>query len=136
MATVALGSLPDRINLTVLAGNAFELTVPVLDGAGAPVAAASLDSARAHVRPKLDSSQILHIFSTDDDPPDAEITGTTSASIVLTASAEVTSLWQVNWGGSSGLAVVWWDLEVTDADGETHQITSPGTITLVHQVTR
>jgi hypothetical protein len=136
MATVEIGTLPSRIDLTVLAGNPMTLTVPVLDGAGSAVAAASLSSARAHVRPRTDSDQILHVFSTDNDPADAEITGTTAASVVLTATSEVTSLWQVTWTGVAPQTVVWWDLEVTDTDDIPHQITIPGTITLIHQVTR
>ncbi len=136
MTTIALGSVPDRVNLTVLAGSPFTLTVPVLDGAGDAVAAADIASARAHVRAKVDSDQVLHIFSTENDPADAEITGTSEAAVVLTATAEVTSLWQDTWTGSAPSTTVWWDLEVTDGDGETHQITTPGTIVLVHQVTR
>lgn len=136
MATVEVGTLPDRIDLTLLAGEPMTLTVPVLNGAGAAVAAANLASARAHVRPKVDSDQVLHVFATDNAPADAEITGTTAASIVLTATSEVTSLWQVTWTGVAPQTVVWWDLEVTDTDDIPHQITVPGTITLIHQVTR
>jgi len=137
MATlkISVSALPTRIDVTVLAGEPFELAVPVLDGAGDPVAAGGIASARAQVRPDVASGQVLHLFSTAD-PATAEITGTTAASVVLTASSDETSLWQEDWPGCAPRTVVWWDLEVTDADGVAHQITSPGTITLVHQVTR
>lgn len=133
MATVELGELPDRIDVEVLAGEAFTLTVPVLDGDGTAVAAASLSAARAQVRLSIDSNQVLHTFATTDDDPDAEIT---DDGVVLTATAAVTSLWQAVWPGIAPATVVWWDLEVTDTGGESHQITRPGTLTLYHQVTR
>jgi hypothetical protein len=31
---------------------------------------------------------------------------------------------------------MWWDLEITDDDGESWQMTAPGLLTVVHQVTR
>lgn len=133
MATVELSNLPDRIDVEVLAGEPFSLTVAVLDGTGAQLAAADLTSARAQVRPSVDSNQVLHLFSTLDDDPDAAIT---DDGIVLTATSDVTTLWQAVWPGTAPATVVWWDLEVTAADDVVHQVTRPGTITLYHQVTR
>jgi hypothetical protein len=133
MATVELGDLPDRIDVKVLAGEPFELTVPVLDQTSTPVPMVNLTSARAQVRPSIDSNQVLHLFSTEDDEPDAEIT---DDGVVLTASSGTTALWQQVWPGIAPTTVVWWDLEVTDAGGVVHQVTMPGLITLYHQVTR
>lgn len=133
MATVELGSLPDRIDVEVLAGEPFTLTVPVLDADGGAVEAAGLSAARAHVRPSIDSNQVLHIFATTDDDPDAAIT---DDGVVLTATSATTSLWQQVWPGVAPVTTVWWDLEVTGADSVVHQVTLPGQIRLYHQVTR
>lgn len=129
MATVTVGSLPNRVDLTVLAGEALELSVPILDGAGAPVPAADLASARAQVRKSIDDPTVLHTFT-------GSITGTTAAVVVLSATSAVTSGWQSDWPGTSPRTVMWWDLEVTDSGGTAHQVTVPGTVTLVWQVTR
>lgn len=137
MATVEVGTIPDRIDVLHLAGKPFELDVPVLDSATPPVAVpfAGVASARAHVRPSVDSDQILYVFSTDDVGLEIVDDGG-DAVLRLSATSEITSDWQVVWPGASGQAVVWWDLEITDDSDETHQVTSPGTITLIHQVTR
>lgn len=138
MATVKLSvsALPNRVDLTVLAGQPFELSLPVLDGAGDPVPAASLASARAQVRETVADDTVLHTWSTEDDPATAEITGTSAGAVLLTATGDVTAAWQDDWPGCAPRSVAWWDLEVVDTDGITHPITVPGTITLVHQVTR
>lgn len=133
MATIELGTLPNRIDLVVLAGEPFTLTVPVLDSDGVALVAVDLATARAQVRPDIDSDQVLHTFSTEDDVPDAAIT---NDGVVLTADSDTTSLWQQVWTGIAPATVVWWDLEVTGADDVVHQVTAPGTITLYHQVTR
>lgn len=133
MSTLEVSDLPDRIDVTVLAGRRFTLTVPVLYGNFTPVPAVNISGARAHVRPAIDDPVILHVFSTDDEDPDAEVT---DDGVVLTATAETTSSWAVNWPGRAPETVAWWDLEVTDVDGEPRQILIPGTITVVHEVTR
>lgn len=136
MTTQTVSALPPRIDVTALAGEPFELTVPVLDGAGAAVAASALASARAQIRPDVASARVLHTFSTAT-PGTAQITGTTSASVVLTADSDRTSLWQLTWPPALGPeTVAWWDLEVTTTGGITYQITVPGMFTLVWQVTR
>lgn len=136
MATHEIGTVPDRWNITHLAGQRFEVTIPVLDGAPAPVDASDLLRGRVHVRPFVDAENVLHVFDTESDPPNAEIVGGASAALVITATADETSAWTLLWPGSNGQAVVWWDVEVVDTTGEPHQLTRPGTITLVHEVTR
>lgn len=133
MATTELVDLPDRLNFTILAGRPFRMSIPVYDPDGDLVAAVDMTSARAHVRQAIGDASPLHIFSTDDAEPDAEIV---DGAVVLTATSEQTSLWQENWPGTPPETVAWWDLEVTDGDGTPRQINTPGTITLVHQVTR
>ena len=132
MATVILGTPLPRIDLIVQAGQELEISVPVLDGASAPVAATDLIRARAHVRPAPISDQVLHVFDSDEDPPNIEITGTSVAILVITATSVETSLWQHTFP----TAEVWWDIEVTAADSDPQQITAPGVITLNPEVTR
>lgn len=135
MATTEVDNVPDRIDVRVLAGNPFSLTLPVLDDGGA-VDASSIVSARAHVRKTVGGQDILHVFSSEDDPADITIAGGAAATLELTATSDTTSLWQEQWPGEAPETVVWWDVEYVDDDEETHQIVAPGTITLVHQVTR
>lgn len=127
-----IGTTPPRIDLLVQAGEPLTVSVQVLDGTGAPVAATDLTHARAHIRPTVDSTQLLHVFDSDEDPVNLEITGTTSSVLVITATSAETSLWQLTWPALTA----WWDVEVTSADGARHQITSPGVITLNPEVTR
>lgn len=132
MATTVIGTVPPRIDLIVQAGEPLTVSVPVLDGAGAPVAATDLVHARAQIRPAVISEQLLHVFDTDDDPVNLEITGTSASVLVISATSEETSLWQLTWPALTA----WWDLEVTDAADVRHQITAPGLITLNPEVTR
>lgn len=136
MATVELGSLPDRIDLTILAGRPFgPLDVPILQAGGAPLGFADVTAARAQVRQQIGSTSIYYTFATDGEG--AELVDDAGDAVVrLTATSDTTSDWQALWPGSAPQTVMWWDLEITDADDEPHQITLPGTITLVHQVTR
>lgn len=135
MATTEVSNVPDRVDVEVLAGRPFSLALSILDAGGA-VAAADIASARAHVRTDVDGRDILHIFSTEDDPADAAISGGASGVVTLTATSETTSLWQEQWPGTAPETVAWWDLEITDDVGEVHQVTRPGTFTLIWQVTR
>jgi hypothetical protein len=130
-ATTILGTHRPRIDLLVQAGDPFTISVPVLSG-GIPVAATDLTHARAHIRPAALSDQVLYVFSTDEDPPNIEITGTTDGVLVLTATSSDTSDWQLTFPQLAA----WWDIEVTDADDVPHQITRPGLITLDPEVTR
>jgi hypothetical protein len=137
MTTHEIGAVPDRWNITHLSGQRFEVTIPVLDGAASPVVLADLTSGRVHVRPSVDSDQILHEFNTEADPANAvldEVAG--SAVLIISATSAETTEWVTLWPGNAGQAVVWWDVEVTDTTGEPHQLMRPGTITLVHEVTR
>jgi hypothetical protein len=136
MATQEHDNIPDRVDLRVLAGSPFSVALAVLQADGEAMAASSITSARAHVRASVGGQDILHIFSTEDDPADASIGGGATGAVTLTATSETTSLWQAQWPGQAPETVVWWDLEITDGDDETHQITAPGTLTLVWQVTR
>jgi hypothetical protein len=134
VATIEVSNVPeDRIDIRVLAGVPFRFTLPVLDENGGPVPAVDMSAARVHVRAAIDDSIILHTFSTEDGEPDAEID---DGAVILTAVSEVTSSWQENWPGRAPETYAWWDLEVTDSDGEPRQITTPGMFTVVHQVTR
>jgi|SRR5262245_7313213 len=136
MATREIGSVPDRWNITHLAGQPFEVTVPILDGTGAAVDVDDLLRGRVHVRPSVDSPDILFVFDTEADPPNAALEGGATGALRIWATSAETSDWRVTWPGSFGEGVVWWDVEVVDTTGEPHQITRPGTITLIHEVTR
>jgi hypothetical protein len=134
VAIQSLVDVPDRVDLRVLAGRPFSVLFPVqLDGA--PVAFASLYDARAQVRADIGSELVVFTFSTEDGTAVLVNSGG-NAAVRLLADAEQTSEWQELWPGSAPETVMWWDLEITDSGLEHHQITSPGTITLVHQVTR
>jgi hypothetical protein len=127
---------PDRVNLRVVAGRPLRVRLPLLLPDGSPVEAQDVDAIRAHVRPAVGSEQILHRFTTDDGSAQIVGTGTDAAAVRLVADAAETSTWQDLWPGRAPETVVWWDLEVTDTGAERHQVTTPGTITLIHQVTR
>lgn len=124
-----------RYDLEINAGRAVQIDIPVLDG-GAPVPAAGLTGARAQVRSSIDDELVLWTWGTDEDPANAEITGTTAGAVRLFATSEETTSWQLLWPGSFGQVVVWFDVEIVDTDGARHQITAPSTLTLIHQVTR
>jgi len=128
VTTFRLGSSLPRIDVTVRAGQAMELTVPVLDAAGVAVVVAELASARAQVRESQAAGTVLHTFSTDD----GGATIGDDGSVTLSATAEQTADWPATWPAAGA----WWDLEVTDADGEPHQITAPGRMTALSRVTR
>jgi hypothetical protein len=133
VAAIELAQQLPRFDVTCYAGRPLRITVPVLDGNGDPLAAAAIATARAQVRLLVDSEQMLHTFGADDDPPDLAITG---AGLVLTATSEVTTNWALLWPGRAPRTTAWWDVEVTDTDGESWQITEAGLFTVVHQVTR
>ncbi len=132
-ATVRAAQALPRIDVLCYAGRPFTLTVPLLQGDGSPMPAAAVASARAHVRASVDSDQVLHSFDTADDPIDAVVS---DGQIVLTATSLVTTSWGDLWPGRAPVTVAWWDLEITDDQGEPWQITEPGTFAVVHQVTR
>jgi hypothetical protein len=131
--TYDVEDVPDRINVRVLAGRPFELTIPIRYANGVPVPAVNMSGARAHIRAAIDDPQVYHVFSTADEEPDAEIT---DDGVILTAPPAVTSLWAEQWPGRAPETTMWWDLEVTDVDGTPRQVNTPGTFIVVHEVTR
>ncbi len=135
MATVELIDRPDRIDLTILAGRPFGFRVPVLQADGTGMDFADVASARAQVRQSVGDDQVLYTFATGEEGAELVDVGGL-ATVRLFADSERTTEWQLLWPGKAPETVVWWDLEITDADDQPHQITEPGKITLVHQVTR
>lgn len=135
MAILTVTDQPDRIDVVILAGRPFSMLVPLLIGTD-EVEAGDVASVRAQVRDAIGSEQVVHLFTTDDASAEIVGTGSDPASVRLRATSDETTEWQALWPGSAPQTVVWWDLEVTDTGGERHQASSPGTITLVHQVTR
>jgi hypothetical protein len=127
--TTVLSSALPRIDIRVRAGQALEVTIPVLDGDGDPAPAASFTAARAQVRAGIDGA-VLHTFSTASGG--AAITGASAAVVVLSATSEQTAEWATEWS----TLTTWWDLEITDADDAAHQLTAPGLLTVTRQVTR
>jgi len=122
-----------RIDVRTYAGRPLSLRVNLADGAGAPLGAASITSARAQVRQNIDDPSTLHTFDSDGDP----ITVTISEGYVtLVATSDETTEWANLWPGAAPETYAWWDLEITDEDGADWQMTAPGLFTLVHQVTR
>lgn len=128
MGAVRVSQSLHRIDVACFAGRPLEVTVSLEDGDGEPLAAAAVTSARAQVRTTPDSSSVLHTFSTDD----VDTAEVADGSFTLRATGEETSSWGADWPGAGG----WWDLEVTDADGETWQMLRPGRFTVARQVTR
>lgn len=139
MALVTVTDVPDRVDFRVLAGRPFSALLSVVFGPAetpTPVEAGDIGSVRAQVRADVGSELIVFTFSDVDGTATVVGTGSSPASVRLAVDAATTDEWQYLWPGSAPETVVWWDLEITDTGGERHQVTSPGTITLVHQVTR
>jgi hypothetical protein len=128
MSTYRLGTSLPRIDVDVRAGQAFELTVPVLDDAGVAVEAAELVSARAQVRETPASADVLYEFSTDT----GGATVTDTGSVLLSATAEQTAEWSISWPVTGA----WWDLEVTDSSDAPHQLTAPSKVRVLPRITR
>jgi hypothetical protein len=134
VATIDVGTeqLPDRINVTVLAGKPFELTIAVTDNDG-PLDGDDIASARAQVRQQIDGQEVWHTFSSENDPADIAIS---DDGLTITATSEQTDDWQKLWPGTAPETVMYWDVEIVDADDIPRQITLPGRFVVVHQVTR
>lgn len=135
MADTDLEQLLPRVNVRCFAGRKFEATVSVLQGDGSAMPAAGIASARAQVRQTVDDPTVWHQFDSDSDP--ATI-GIEDGLLTITADSATTSDWAEFWPAvvAGAETVMWWDVEITDSDGEPWQITAPGTFTVVHQVTR
>ncbi len=119
----AVRLLLPQLAVECYAGTPLEFTVPVLQGLeGDPVAASAISSARAQVRLRWESPDVLHSWTTDD-PDGMEIVGTTAAGVHIIATGAETATWQQQWPRLAA----WWDLEVVDVNGAPHRLcrTSP-----------
>lgn len=128
MTTYRLGASLPRIDASVRAGQALELSVPVLDSVRAIVPAASLASARAQARDAQTGGTLLHEFSTTT----GGATITAEGLVVLSATGEQTAEWAGTWPAAGA----WWDLEVTDTGGVAHQLTAPGRLVVSGRITQ
>lgn len=125
--TLVLPTIP----VTCYAGTGLDFTVAVLDGANAPVNATAIDSARAQVRLRWDSPEVLHTWTTDD-PTAMEIVGTTAAGVHIIATGQETAVWQQQWARLD----VFWDVEIIDIDGEPHRLCAMSTFTVRPEITQ
>lgn len=118
-----------QVPLTILCGEPLDVTVPILDATDAPVAAATLLSARAQIRVRPDSGTVLHEWTTGGPSPNAAIT---TGGIRLLATAAETQAWQDTWPTHIPL----WDLVVVDTTGRPWRVLDPSRITLNPILTR
>lgn len=130
---VELAQALPRFDVTCYAGRPFSVTISTVQGDGSPLPAGAVTSARAQIRPTVDSDQVLHSFDTADDPVDAVVA---DGELTFTATSEVTTSWGEVFPGRAPASVCWWDIEITDADDVVWQMSEPGTFTVIHQVTR
>jgi hypothetical protein len=128
--TYAEQKLP-RADVRIYAGRPIELRVNLQTGAGGPLPAAGVTSARAQVRQNTDDATVWHTFSTED----ATVVIADGVATLLATSEETTE-WGNLWPGSAPETIMWWDLEITDEDAEAWQMTAPSLFVVVHQVTR
>jgi hypothetical protein len=130
---VELSQALPQFNVRCYAGRPLTITIPLEQGDGTDMPASAITRARAQVRDGIDSNQVLHSFDTDDDPIDAVVT---DGQITFTATSLVTTSWGDLWPGRAPITTAWWDIEITDEDGETWQMSEPGLFEVIHQVTR
>ena len=111
-----------RILIEAVPGEALSVTLPILDGANAPVpvVTASQWSALAQLRAQWSAAEVLHTFTTAGGSPNASITAGSAGAVVLTATAADTAVWQTAWTNSPQGAVA--DVFVTDNTGAPHCI--------------
>jgi hypothetical protein len=109
------------------------LRVNLADGDGGALPAAAVVSARAQVRREVDDPTVWHTFDTEADPVSITVS---DGYVTLVATSDETTEWANLWPGVAPETYMWWDLEITDDDGESWQMTAPGLLTVVHQVTR
>lgn len=119
----SLGTPPGRLNLRVVAGEPFELTVPILDGTGTLVSGADSPAwqSEAMIRTEFDSETALYEFTTS----------ITAGNVLIQATAEHTAGWQDDWANFRNP----WDLMVIDDDDEVHYICA-GIVSLYTTITR
>lgn len=120
-----------QISVECYAGTGLDFTVPVLNGDGTPVNIVNVASARAQIRDRWESPNLLHSWTTDD-PAGMVLTGVANSGVRIKATAAVTALWQAQW---PVLAAVW-DLEVVDSDGAPHKLCRLSPFIVYPEVTR
>jgi hypothetical protein len=122
-----------RIDVRIFAGRPMGLRVNLADGDGDALPGAAVVSARAQVRREIDDPTVWHTFDSEADPVSVTIS---DGYVTLVATSDETSEWAELWPGTAPETFMWWDLEITDEDGEDWQMTAPGLFVLAHQVTR
>jgi hypothetical protein len=127
---ILAASLPE-IRVECYAGTGLEFSVPVLGAGGGPTNVASIDSARAQIRTRWESEEILHSWTTDD-PAGMTLGGGANGAVTLKATGAETSLWQAQWP----LLAVVWDLEIVDTDGEPRRLCRLSPFIVYPEVTR
>lgn len=119
----SLGTPPGRLNLRVVAGEAVDINIPILDSDGQLVTSASSPgwSCAAQIRTSIDAEAPLFVFNTS-----------ISAGVVRVRADDVETLeWQDDWTRFRER----WDLVVTDEDGLSHWLCA-GWVLLYTTVTR
>jgi hypothetical protein len=118
------------IEVVCYAGQPLTMTVPILGASGSPISDAGLVEARAQVRTRWESDEVLYRWEAGEG--NITITGGAAAVVTLTATSTETALWQEQW---PKLAVVW-DLEVIDTLAETRRLCALSPFTLLPNVTQ
>lgn len=119
----SLGTPPGRLNLRVVAGEAVDISIPILDGDGELATSATSPgwSSAAQIRTSFDAESPLFVFNTS-----------ISAGVVRVRADDIDTLdWQDDWTNFRQR----WDLVVTDDDGVSHWICA-GLVTLYTTITR
>lgn len=119
----SLGTPPGRLNLRVVAGEAVDISIPIIDADSEAVTDASSPewSCAAQIRTSFDAESPLFVFNTS-----------IAGGVVRVQADDTETLeWQDEWT----LFRQRWDLVVTDDNGDTHWICA-GWVTLYTTVTR
>ena len=98
MSTPDGGSYPVRqflpeIPVACYAGTELRFTVPVLNASGTPANVINLLAARAQVRTRWESVELLHSWTTDT-PSGMTIGGGAAAGVTIIATGQETATWQ------------------------------------------
>jgi hypothetical protein len=113
-------ALPE-IPVECYAGTGLDFTVPVLMGNGQPANLVNVLAARAQVRLRWESPEVLHSWTTDV-PAGMVLVGLgddeVDAGVRVIATGEETATWQAQWARLNAF----WDLEILDADGQPHRL--------------
>lgn len=119
-----MSDLPES-ELVVRAGAPFARTFPVLQGDGSPVPFVAVASARAQVRENYKGA-LLHSWTT------IVLDSGGDATVQISATATETAGFVEDWPSKR----VFWDLEVTDADGNAHVLTEVSKVQLKPRITQ